>query len=140
MNEPGSVFGLTWDGFFLNASNGTGRVTIGTEQDFKMSEFSVAENKWKDRVIIGRLDDGAEGQYYGFRLQNENNEIVMDTNDRGELYLKNKLRISNFNDMETYSPYECIEEEDENGNIITYYCEYTTDKDLGNIKKYYIVN
>jgi hypothetical protein len=30
-SNPNAVFGLTWDGFFLNASNGTGRVTIGTD-------------------------------------------------------------------------------------------------------------
>jgi hypothetical protein len=76
-----------------------------------MSEFSVAENKWKDRVIIGRLDNTDGEEYYGFRLKNEDNEIVMDTNDRGELYLKNKLRISNFNDMETYYPTTTIIEE-----------------------------
>ena len=127
--NPNAVFGLTWDGFFLNASNGTGRVTIGTDQDFKMSEFSVAENKWKDRVIIGRLDNADGEEYYGFRLKNENNEIVMDTNDRGELYLKNKLRISNFSDTEIYYATQYVE----NGEPInvngeeytTYYYQYS---------------
>jgi hypothetical protein len=96
-----------------------------------MSEYSVAENKWKDRVIIGRLDDGKGDQYYGFRLKNENNEIVMDTNDRGELYLKNKLRISNFSDSSSYYGVEYIEVGDEivdknNNKYTTYYRQYTT--------------
>jgi hypothetical protein len=87
-NNPSAVFGLTWDGFFLNASSGTGKVTIGTEQDFKMSEFSVSENKWLDKVIIGRLSDINGNEYYGFRLNNNENQTVMETNDSGELYLK----------------------------------------------------
>jgi hypothetical protein len=39
--NPNAVFGLTWEGFFLNAANGIGKVTIGTGQDFKMSEYST---------------------------------------------------------------------------------------------------
>jgi hypothetical protein len=34
--------------------------------------------------------------YYGFRILNEDNEIVLDTNQKGELYLKRKLSISRF--------------------------------------------
>jgi hypothetical protein len=34
----------------------------------------------------------------------------METNDTGELYLKHKLRISNFDDPETYSPITYVEE------------------------------
>jgi hypothetical protein len=55
INNDNITFGLTWDGFFLNASNGTGRVTIGTNQDFRMSERSIEQNIWKDKVIIGKL-------------------------------------------------------------------------------------
>jgi hypothetical protein len=96
-----------------------------------MSEFSVSENKWKDRVIIGRLDDLNGNQYYGFRLKNENNEIVMDTNDRGELYLKNKLRISNFNDMEAYYPTTIIEDTDKH-NIFEQYTSGNITEGEGN--------
>jgi hypothetical protein len=32
----------------------------------------------------------------------------METNDNGELYLKRKLRISNFDDTESYYPYKYI--------------------------------
>jgi hypothetical protein len=51
---------------------------------------------------------------YGFRLMNEDGEIVMDTNSRGELYLKRKLRISNFSNETSYDPGLYY---DENGKI-----------------------
>jgi hypothetical protein len=134
-NNPNAVFGLTWDGFFLNASNGTGRVTIGTEQDFKMSEYFAAEHQWKDKVIIGRLSDNSGNEYYGFRLKGNDNQIVMETNDSGELYLKEKLRISNFNDTAAYRGFEYVEDGEPKGtnNITTYYYQYTT----GVIPDYY---
>jgi hypothetical protein len=52
-----AVFGLTWEGFFLNAANGTGRVTIGTGQDFRMSERAEDQDRWIDRVVIGKLNN-----------------------------------------------------------------------------------
>ena len=127
-DNSNAVFGLTWNGFFLNASNGTGRVVIGTEQDFKMSEFSSEERKWKDKVVIGRLHDKNGLEYYGFRLQNNNNEIVMETNESGELYLKRKLRISNFGDIQSYDTLEYVNEQLEyNGEVYEdYFRKYTT--------------
>jgi hypothetical protein len=62
------MFGLTWDGFFLNTGDGTGRVTIGTSQDFKMSEYSEEHRDWVDRVIIGKMENDEGEEYYGFRL------------------------------------------------------------------------
>ena len=148
-NNPNAIFGLTWDGFFLNASNGTGRVTIGTNQDFKMSEYFADEDTWRDKVIIGRLEDKNGGQYYGFRLKNNNNEIVLDTNDSGELYLKNKLRISNFDERINYSPYHYVYltsemksslPEEEQKKLETsdgYYYEYSYDDNGGKVINYY---
>jgi hypothetical protein len=66
-NNPNAVFGLTWDGFFLNAANGQGKVTIGTGQDFRMSEYSDEQSRWIDRVVIGRLNSEDR---YGFQLKN----------------------------------------------------------------------
>ena len=102
VNNPNAVFGLTWDGFFLNAANGSGKVTIGTGQDFRMSEFSDDQNRWIDRVVIGRLNNN---DYYGFQLRNSKGSVVMETGDTGELYLKRKLRISNFGEQDTIEPY-----------------------------------
>ena len=111
-----AVFGLTWDGFFLNTGSGTdrGRVTIGTNQDIRMSVKD--DSGWRDRVVIGRMTDiTTNEQTYGFRLINENGEIVMDTNLQGELYLKRKLRISNFTNEIRYDQ---DLKYDENGNIV----------------------
>ena len=116
INNNNAIFGLTWDGFFLNtnANGGRGRVTIGTQQDIRMSVFE--ENDWQDRVIIGRMSDILTGeQTYGFRLINEDGEIVMDTNLRGELYLKRKLRISSFMNETTFDQQLKYDEE---GNIV----------------------
>lgn len=96
-----AVFGLTWEGFFLNAANGQGKVTIGTGQDFRMSEYSDDQSRWIDRVVIGRLNSEDR---YGFQLKNSSDQVVMETDDTGELYLKRKLRISNFREEDTYEP------------------------------------
>ena len=101
-NNPNAVFGLTWDGFFLNAANGQGKVTIGTGQDFRMSEYSDEQSRWIDRVVIGRLNSEDR---YGFQLKNSSDQVVMETDDTGELYLKRKLRISNFGNEMTVQPY-----------------------------------
>lgn len=115
-NNNNAIFGLTWDGFFLNTvtEQGRGRVTIGTNQDFRMSVFDE-DIGWQDRVIIGSMSDILTGEKtYGFRLVNADGEIVMDTNLRGELYLKRKLRISNFANETSYNPGLYY---DENGNV-----------------------
>lgn len=89
-------YGLTWNGFFLNTGDGTGRVTIGTNQDFRMSTKNSSD-AWQDRIVIGKLQNNEE-EYYGFRIIDDNNNIVLNTDDRGQLYLRHKLHISHFND------------------------------------------
>ena len=127
--NPNAVFGLTWEGFFLNAANGTGKVTIGTGQDFRMSEYSDDQSRWIDRVVIGRLNSEDR---YGFQLKNSSDQVVMETDDTGELYLKRKLRISNFGEDNTIEPYgwvydgeqidvnvkTILQEKDTDGNLI----------------------
>lgn len=93
--ENGS-FGLTWDGFFLNTGDNTGRVSIGTENDLRMSTRN-SHGKWDDRIVIGKLTDEEE-TYYGFRIIDDRQNIVLNTDDRGQLYLRHKLHISHFND------------------------------------------
>ena len=89
-------YGLTWDGFFLKTGDGTGRVTIGTNQDFRMSTKNNSD-AWQDRIVIGKLQDGEE-EYYGFRIIDDRQNVVLNTDDRGQLYLRHKLHISHFND------------------------------------------
>jgi hypothetical protein len=64
-------FGLTWDGFFLNTGDNTGRVSIGTDNDLRMKTKNQY-GKWDDRIIIGRLHDGDNEPYYGFRIIDKN--------------------------------------------------------------------
>ena len=90
-------YGLTWDGFFLKTGDGTGRVTIGTNQDLRMSIKDI-NNAWSDRLVIGKIQDGENEPYYGFRIIDNNENIVLNTDDKGQLYLRHKLYISHFND------------------------------------------
>lgn len=90
-------YGLTWDGFFLKTGDGAGRVTIGTNQDLRMSTKNSSD-AWQDRIVIGKLQDGEENAYYGFRIIDNNDNVVLNTNDKGQLYLRHKLYISHFND------------------------------------------
>lgn len=100
--KENAAFGLTWDGFFFNSfsQDGTkGKVSFGSEQDLRMSIQSEDGSTWQDQVIIGRMQDiNNKNYYYGFRLLDKSGTIVLDTDQTGELYLRKKLRISNFND------------------------------------------
>jgi hypothetical protein len=53
---------------------------------------------WQDRLVIGKLQDGNKEAYYGFRILDDKQNIVLNTDDRGQLYLRHKLHISHFND------------------------------------------
>lgn len=90
-------FGLTWDGFFLKTGDGSGRVTIGTDQDLRMSTKKDG-SMWLDRIIIGKIEDEGADPYYGFRIIDDSGNVVLNTDDRGQLYLRHKLYISHFND------------------------------------------
>ena len=89
-------FGLTWEGFFFKSGNNQsqGMVTFDSGNDFKM--LSRRDGEWKEQVVIGKLKNLSGQEYYGFRLLDSYGAAVMETNQEGELYLKKKLRISNF--------------------------------------------
>jgi hypothetical protein len=57
-----------------------------------------SHGKWDDRVVIGKLKNGENDPYYGFRIIDDRQNIVLNTDDRGQLYLRHKLHISHFND------------------------------------------
>lgn len=113
--EDQASFALTWNGFMLRSGDRNNRVKIGTDTDIRMQ---VTEgSNWKDRLIIGRMTDKNNEEYYGFRILNNNNEVVMETEPDGELYLKRKLRIANFSP--TYAAVDTdtlIQQTDENGD------------------------
>lgn len=84
-------FGLTWEGFFLKSNHklddGTGeqgRIEISSDED-----FAVIDSNDTIRVKIGLLDTAK----YGLRLFNDSGAIVMETDDAGQLFLKQKMMI-----------------------------------------------
>jgi hypothetical protein len=56
---------LTWEGFFFNTGDKSGRVLIDSSQDLRMQ--TKIGDLWQDQLIIGKLSHG-EKSYYGFRL------------------------------------------------------------------------
>lgn len=84
-------FGLTWEGFFLKSNHkqddGTGeqgRIEISSDED-----FSVIDGDGIVRIKIGLLDTSK----YGLRLFNNTGNVVMETDDVGQLFLKEKMMI-----------------------------------------------
>jgi hypothetical protein len=46
----------------------------------------------KERIKIGRITEG-ENTTYGIRIKDDSNNIVMETDDGGRLWLRDKLSI-----------------------------------------------
>jgi hypothetical protein len=90
-----------------------------------MSSFLPETEKWLDRVIIGKLKDKDGNEYYGFRLTDKFGRINLDTDKSGELYLRRKLRISNFTTNKVYpmgqdkTVYQNVEYDDWNEDRVT---------------------
>ena len=84
-------FALTWKGFMLKNRYGSGYVSIDSENDFVV----VDENE-KCRIKIGNLNDMAN-PIYGIRIANADGAPVMETDDQGELWLKNRLKVGTNN-------------------------------------------
>lgn len=93
-------FGMTWSRFFMKNNSGNGSVEISTDEDFQVKAGEY------ERVKIGRLSSynvqidktdpskGTKTEYiYGIRISDANGSPVLVTEDDGELWLKNKLKI-----------------------------------------------
>lgn len=74
-------FALTWKGFMLKNDDGSVRIT-------STDDIQVVKGK-EERIKIGRIEEGV----YGIRISNAEGAPVMETDDTGELWLKNRLRI-----------------------------------------------
>ena len=83
-------FGMTWNRFFMKNNKGTGSIEISTDKDI---QIKAEEN---ERIKIGRLDEN--GQQYGIRISDDFGNPVMETGDKGKLWLKNQLNISKSRD------------------------------------------
>lgn len=84
-------FALTWKGFMLKNRYGNGYVSIDSEQD-----FVVVDEAGKTRIKIGNIG-GDSAPVYGIRVANAQGAPVMETDDSGELWLKNRLIVGNNN-------------------------------------------
>lgn len=93
-------FGMTWSRFFMKNNSENGSVEISTDEDFQVKAGEY------ERVKIGRLSSynvqidktdpskGTKTEYiYGIRISDANGSPVLVTEDDGELWLKNKLKI-----------------------------------------------
>ena len=88
-------FGLTWDGFWLKAKGTEGYVSISSERDFEVIRKSTNEEGQEiefPAIQIGRLNPNGDTSYYGIRISNSDG-AVLETNQNGELWLKQKLSI-----------------------------------------------
>lgn len=92
-----ALFGMTWKGFFLK-SKGTDnqQIEISTTNDICVTKDKV------ERIKIGRIDNKKEitkdgevsHDIYGLRLKDNTGITTMETDDSGQLWLRDKLRIS----------------------------------------------
>ena len=92
-----AFFGMTWKGFFLK-SKGTDnqQIEISTTNDICVTKDKV------ERIKIGRIDSKKEitedgevfHDIYGLRLKDNTGITTMETDDIGQLWLRDKLRIS----------------------------------------------
>ena len=74
-------YALTWKGFMLKNDDGSVRIT-------STDDIQVLSGD-KERIKIGRISK----DLYGIRISNANGAAVMETDDQGELWLKNRLRV-----------------------------------------------
>lgn len=88
-------FSLTWSGFSLK--NGDGSVKISSEGDIQVLQQNQSD--LVERVKIGRIDSMGESidddRIYGIRISNSDGVPVMETDSDGNLWLKDRLLISN---------------------------------------------
>lgn len=78
-------YALTWKGFMLKTDNGSVRIT--SDNDIQVMGGN------QERIKIGQIKEDT----YGIRISNASNEAVMETDDLGELWLKNRLRVGTNN-------------------------------------------
>lgn len=93
-----ALFGMTWKGFFLKSKGSDNQqIEISTTNDICVTKDKV------ERIKIGRIGSRKEvtengevsHDIYGLRLKDNTGATTMETDDSGQLWLRDKLRISN---------------------------------------------
>lgn len=82
-------FALTWKGFLLRNSYGTGYVSINSEEDF------VVHDGTNVRIKIGNLGE-EQSPVYGIQIKDASGATVMESNEDGTLWLKNQLNVETY--------------------------------------------
>lgn len=86
-----ALFGLTWDGLFIKNKYGKGQVEISSENDIE-----VTDGNQKQRIKIGNIAtalDKNTNPIFGIRISNAQGAPILETNNTGELWLKDSLKI-----------------------------------------------
>lgn len=82
-------FGLTWKGFFLkNKGTSNQQIEISTTKDICITKNAV------ERIKIGRIDKIEQEDIYGIRLKDNKGTTTLETDDQGQLWLKDRLKIA----------------------------------------------
>lgn len=89
-----ALFGMTWKGFFLKnrSADKNQQIEISTEKDICVSK--TIDDKVIDKIRIGQITTKDNKVVYGLQLKDDTGATTMETDDRGQLWLRDKLRIS----------------------------------------------
>ena len=116
-----ALFGMTWKGFFLKnrSADKNQQIEISTEKDICVSK--TIDDKVIDKIRIGQITTKDNKVVYGLQLKDDTGATTMETDDRGQLWLRDKLRIS---DMVSIGVLETGKEKNQifnsNNNFIVY--------------------
>ena len=89
-----ALFGMTWKGFFLKnkSADKNQQIEISTEKDICVSK--TIGDKVIDKIRIGQITTKDNKVAYGLQLKDDTGTTTMETDDSGQLWLRDKLRIS----------------------------------------------
>lgn len=89
-----ALFGMTWKGFFLKnrSADKNQQIEISTEKDICVSK--TIDDKVVDKIRIGQITTKDNKVVYGLQLKDDTGATTMETDDSGQLWLRDKLRIS----------------------------------------------
>lgn len=103
-------YALTWSGFMLKNENGSVKITSTDDIQVLAGE--------QERIKIGRIGGNGDSEpwEYGIRISNASGKKVMETDDQGELWLRNRLRIGSDDNSTVEIGY--LDETRENSNNV----------------------
>ena len=89
-----ALFGMTWKGFFLKnrSADKNQQIEISTEKDICVSK--TIDDEVIDKIRIGQITTKDNKVVYGLQLKDDTGATTMETDDSGQLWLRDKLRIS----------------------------------------------